>query len=285
MLFDIPLVKIPFASKTLAPKVDTLGQDILKYGGKNKLLNVFLNPANVNKTNISKVGQEIYDVYNATGDNTIMPRVAPYYINSKGQKTELTSKQVAEFQRTSGAMIEKSVADIMNDPKYKNASDTEKANIIKNIVNYSYNYARKQVLGIDMPSDYNKANQYLNAGGNIGEYYLNQKEANYAIDNPERYKVVESITSYDKYQKYASDITEIRNNTSNDKEETINYINSLDLSLPQKAMMIKLYYKTFNTYNTEIINYVDETVSNFNDKKEILEKLGFTVDNDGNVRW
>ena len=262
-----------------------MGADVLKYGGKNNIFNVMFNPANVNKENVSKAGQEIYDVYKATGDSSIMPRVAPYYINKNGEKTILNSKQIAEYQKISGSVIEKSMNEIMNDPKYKNASDTEKASIIKNIVDYSYNYARDKVLGIDMPSEYNKANQFVNGGGNVGDYYLNSKEINYSLENPERYKVISQITDYDSYNKYSNDITELRKNTTNDKEETINYIDSLDLSLPQKAMMIKLYCKTFNTYNTEIINYIDESVPDYNDKVEILTKLGFSIDNDGNVRW
>lgn len=279
------LVKIPVASTTLAPKVDTLGSEILKYGGKNNFFNVMLNPANVNKENVSKAGQEIYDVYQATGDKNIMPKVAPYYINQKGEKTVLTPNQIAEYQKISGAIIESSVDDIMNDPKYNELSDIEKASVIKNIVDYSYNYARDKVVGINMPSTYDNANKYVNAGGNVGDYYLNQKEVNYSLQYPEKYKVNSQIGNYDDYSKWSNDIKNIKANTKNDKVETINYIDSLPLSLPQKAMFIKQYYPSFNTYNNEIINYVDENVPDYNDKVEILTKLGFKVDNNGNVRW
>ena len=275
------LVKIPGASKTLAPKVDTMGADVLKYGGNNSVFNVMFNPANMNKENVSQAGQEIYDVYKETGNNNIMPRVAPYYINQKGNKVMLDTNQIAEYQRISGATIETAMDEIMDDSKYQNASADEKASIIKNIVDYSYNYAREKVLGIDMPSTYDNANKYVNAGGNLGDYYLNQKEAK----NPEKYKVNSQIGNYEDYSKWSNDIKNIKANTTNDKVETINYIDSLPLSLPQKAMFIKQYYPKFNTYNNEIINYVDENVPDYNDKVEILTKLGFKVDNNGNVRW
>ena len=279
------LVKIPGASKTLAPKVDTMGADVLKYGGNNNVFNVMFNPANMNKENVSQAGQEIYDVYKETGNNNIMPRVAPYYINQKGNKVMLDTNQIAEYQRISGATIETAMDEIMDDSKYQNASADEKASIIKNIVDYSYNYARDKVLGIDMPSTYDNANKYVNAGGNLGDYYLNQKEANYSMQNPEKYKVNSQIGNYEDYSKWSNDIKNIKANTTNDKVETINYIDSLPLSLPQKAMFIKQYYPKFNTYNNEIINYVDENVPDYNDKVEILTKLGFKVDNNGNVRW
>ena len=78
--------KVPILSKTLAPSVDTMGRDIKKYGGKNNIFNVFLNPANVNTENISKSAAEIYRLYKSTGETNIMPRVAPYYINQNGEK-------------------------------------------------------------------------------------------------------------------------------------------------------------------------------------------------------
>ena len=262
-----------------------MGADVLKYGGNNSVFNVMFNPANMNKENVSQAGQEIYDVYKETGNNNIMPRVAPYYINQKGNKVMLDTNQIAEYQRISGATIETAMDEIMDDSKYQNASADEKASIIKNIVDYSYNYAREKVLGIDMPSTYDNANKYVNAGGNLGDYYLNQKEANYSMQNPEKYKVNSQIGNYDDYAKWSNDIKNIKANTTNDKVETINYIDSLPLSLPQKAMFIKQYYPKFNTYNNEIINYVDENVPDYNDKVEILTKLGFKVDNNGNVRW
>ena len=77
------VAKIPGASKTLAPSVDTLGNEIKKYGGDNNFFNVFINPANMNKGELSKAGEEIYNLYKETGDTTIFPRTAPYYINDK----------------------------------------------------------------------------------------------------------------------------------------------------------------------------------------------------------
>ena len=55
--------KIPGLSQTLPASVDTLGNDIQKYGGNNNLWNVMLNPANTNKGQLTKTGQEIYNVY------------------------------------------------------------------------------------------------------------------------------------------------------------------------------------------------------------------------------
>ena len=81
-------------------------------------------------------------------------------------------------------------------------------------------------------------------------------------------------------------LTQIRDNTTNDKEETIKYINSLDLSLPQKAMYLRTYYKSFNDYNEDIFNYVNSLDMIYDQKKAILIYLGFDYDkNTGTFSW
>lgn len=276
--------KIPFLSKTLSPSVDSMGREIQKYGGKNNIFNVFLNPANVSTENISESAEEIYRLYQETGDATIMPRVAPYYINSDGEKITMDSSQRAEYQKISGNIIEENVENLLDNSDYEKLSDEDKSSIIKSIVDYSYNKAREEVLGLEMSSTYNKVNKYTEQGGNVSDYYLHKEEINYALDNPAKYTTILQITDYDNYLEYKDKIDEIRDNTDNKKEATINYINSLKLSIPQKAIFIKLYYNSFNGYNEQIVNYIKQNVSSMDEKNLILKNLGFTI-RDGRVYW
>jgi hypothetical protein len=50
-------------------------------------------------------------------------------------------------------------------------------------------------------------------------------------------------------------------------------------------MLVKMYYPSTQTYNNEIINYIDQNFDTLEEKKEVLEYLKFTVDDDGTVRW
>lgn len=143
------LAKIPYASRTLPASVDTLGNEIQKYGGKNNLWNVMFNPANTNKGNLSKAGQEIYNVYKETGDTTIFPRTAPYYINNEGKKIIMTSEQRNKFQSVTGQYVENSLKALLNDSEYKQLSYEKKANVINQIVSDSYSKAKYDVLNID----------------------------------------------------------------------------------------------------------------------------------------
>ncbi len=274
--------KIPFASKTLNPAVDTMGREIQKYGGKNNIFNVFLNPANVNTENISKSAEEIYRLYKETGETDIMPRVAPYYINKNGEKIILEGKDRTEYQKVSGKIIEENVNELLKDSNYKKLTDGEKAEIINKIVNYSYNKARKEVLGIEMSNEYNKINSYVNNGGTASNYYMNKKEIDYSYNNPKKYKTITQVTSYNNYLSYKDDIDKIKekyDNSSQRKIEVIKYVNSLDLTIPQKAILVKMNYSSYNNYNSQIINYINKQNISLEDKKAILEELGFKVRN------
>lgn len=303
--------KIPFLSKTLAPSVDSMGREIQKYGGKNNIFNVFFNPANVNTENISNSSKEIYRLYKSTGETNIMPRVAPYYINQDGEKIILDSNQRAEYQKTSGKIIEDNINKLLKMPEYKSMSDTKKAEVINDIVNYSYNIAKKEVLGIELSDTYEKAEQYSRIG-NISDYYTFKN----SIDNTNSQTKKESIVNYlinsnlkDNqiavlYGNYYSNATLlnclfttgvpikefIKFNSqefttdyytngkavpNSRKKKVIQYINGLSLSIPQKALLIKLEYNSYKTYDKQIAQYINSKNIDFLDKSYILKKAGF----------
>jgi len=72
--------------------------------------------------------------------------------------------------------------------------------------------------------------------------------------------------------------------TEERKQKTIAYINSLNMEIPQKAMMIRNYYTSFRQYNNDIVNYVANLNISYEDKKAILEGTGMTV-NGNSVSW
>jgi len=57
------------------------------------------------------------------------------------------------------------------------------------------------------------------------------------------------------------------------------------LSIPQKAMLIRKTYSSFDDYNVEIVDYVSGLDLSYEDKKTILEELDMTLEDDGTVRW
>lgn len=301
--------KILGLSKTLAPSVDSLGREIKKYGGKNNLFNVFLNPANVNTENISESAKEIYRLYKEIGDSAIMPRVANYYVNKKNQKIIFTSEQKANYQKKSGEIVEKNVKKLLETSEYEKMNDKEKVEVIKDIVNYSYNISQKEILGTEISKTYQKAYDYSKIG-NISDYYTFKN----SIDNNNKKK---SISSYlinsnlseeqisNLYGNYYSSEEKLNNlltmdipikeyiklnsedinsNYSNKTGKTISgskkkkvmeYVNSLNLNIAQKAILIKMQYKTFKNYDKQIGDYINKLDISLNEKKILLKSVGF----------
>lgn len=304
--------KIPGLSTALAPSVDTLGRDIQRYGGKNNIFNVFLNPANVNTENVSDSAKEIYRLYKSTGETNIMPRVAPYYINQDGEKIILTAKQRTEYQETSGDIVEKQISNLLKNSEYNDMSDEDKASVIKDIVNYSYQIAQKEVLGTEISKNYETAYKYSEIG-DISDFYtfrnsiddtdsdtkkasitnyliksnLNNKQLAYLYGNYYSSEEVLNglvninmpIKEFIKYnsQEFESDYYANGKAVPNSKKKkVIQYVNSLNLSVAQKALLIKMEYSSYTYYDNQIVNYVNSKDIDFLDKAYILKKAGFT---------
>lgn len=264
--------KIPFASKTLSPSVDTMGREIQKYGGKNNIFNVFLNPANVNSENISESAKEIYKIYQKTGNASVMPRQTGYYINPNGIKTIFTSTQRSKFQKVSGNIIEDNVKKLKNKSEYKQMSSTDKSEVIANIVNYAYNKAREDVLGIAMSSQYNKVNEWISNGNTIYDYYLNKYEADYSLENPEKYNTITKLgVDYNDYLAYQKEVNNIKEeysgaeNSNLRKQKVFEYINSLSYNKNQKTIL-------FNLLGNYSISQSKQALFEYINKQDITKK-------------
>lgn len=314
--------KIPGLSKTLAPSVDTMGREIQRYGDKNNIFNVFLNPANVSTENISESAEEIYRLYKETGETNIMPRVAPYYINQDGEKITLDSNTRAEYQKASGKIIEDNVKNLLDMKEYQNMSDEKKASVIKDIVNYSYSIAQKEVLDIELSATYKKAYEYSKIG-NISDYYtfrnnIDDTDSNTKRESIKNYLINSSLNdnqiSYLYGNYYSSeetlnnliemripikefikfDSTEFESDynsrtgktiSNSRKKKVIQYVNSLNLNIPQKAILIKMEYNSYDNYNNQIVNYINGLNKTANDKKVLLRSIGFDNFNKDVVKY
>ena len=108
-------------------------------------------------------------------------------------------------------------------------------------------------------------------------------------------KKLDMITSsnipFNEYLNYASQTFVADKDSDGDsisgsrRNKIIDYVNSLDLTIPQKAMLIRTEYSTFTEYNNEIVDYVIGLNVDYEEKVKILESLDMTIDEDGYVYW
>lgn len=150
-----------------------------------------------------------------------------------------------------------------------NLKDSEKFNKARDIQN-QINEKAKDVL-----SNYNEVqikNNYASVGNR--QYYKNNKNEWQKVDNTtSKYKIATQITSYDKFLDYDNEIKRIKENSTNKKTAIINYVNSLELSVPQKAMLIKMNYSSFDNYDDEIRKYIDSKKLTNKEKQELYKDL------------
>lgn len=306
------IAKIPIASKSLAPSIDTLGNEIQKYGGENNFFNVFMNPANTNKGKLTKAGTKIYDLYMKTGDSKVFPVTAPYYINNNGDKIVMDSKQRAEYQKTTGDYTEKAIDELIKNKDYKKLSDDKKVELISNIINDSNNMAKHKVLNIES-KDAEKTRKLIEKVGTKAYYDYSFKTQNIEGENANKQKmnILEesdysnsikselysntigqnddnyntiyknagiNINEYLKYkqQDFTSDKkddgTLQGKSTKNKKNKVFNYVNNMKLSYENRLILLGTQYKLNTQERKDLFNYINTIKINKDDKLKFLNK-------------
>lgn len=108
------------------------------------------------------------------------------------------------------------------------------------------------------------------------------------------YTTIRCVLGVEEYAEYCAVLPTLKadkdangNSIPNSKKKKIQaYVNSLDIPDVQKHVLLKVYYPNMNTYNHEILNYINNDSSlSYQDRVSILEELGAGVDEHGYVTW
>jgi hypothetical protein len=118
---------------------------------------------------------------------------------------------------------------------------------------------------------------------------------NWAYNNPEKYTLSKAICNdVVKYKKYTKDLYDIKADKDSNgdsiigtaKRKKVNYINGLDLEYGERIILFKSLYEADDTYNSEIVNYLNSRQDiSYKEMETILKELGFDVDSEGNISW
>ena len=124
--------------------------------------------------------------------------------------------------------------------------------------------------------------------------YGSYDEFDFATNNPKKHAIANVVGGYDAYKTYASalnDITADKDKNGNAingsrKKKVTSYINNLDAEYGEKIILFKSLYKSDDTYNQDIIDYLNgrDDIS-YKEMETILKELGFEVDAEGNITW
>ena len=131
-------------------------------------------------------------------------------------------------------------------------------------------------------------------GVSADDYWNNKEEYDYAYENPSKYATATAIADYKTYKTYVDEINDLSADKDSDgktisgsrKQKVFDYVNGLDLSFEQKVMLAKLEYPSYDEYNYEIVDYLNNRNDiNYDEMVSILTELGFKVDANGVVSW
>ena len=126
------------------------------------------------------------------------------------------------------------------------------------------------------------------------DYWENKEEYDFAYESPDSYAVAKAVGGYEAYKKYSSELYDIKADkdewgksiSGSRKEKVQAYINGLDADYWEKVILFKSEYTSYDDENYGIIEYLNNRDDiSFEEMKSILLKLGFEVDNEGNIRW
>jgi hypothetical protein len=121
------------------------------------------------------------------------------------------------------------------------------------------------------------------------------KAYEWAFNNPEKATIGKVFgNGVKEYRQYTSDLDELKadkdskgNSISGSlKKKKSAYINNLDIEYGAKCILYKSQYPKDDTYNKAIFEYIKgRTDITYDEKKNILEELGATVDSNGYIHW
>lgn len=182
-----------------------------------------------------------------------------YYLNSKSEWTKVADEEKEEINKLN----------ISDTDKNEYFKAKVKIGVVRSDKEKESDVKHKEIADLVIKTELNdELKGYL-----YSKYYSSED----TLEN-----IITLKISMDQYIKFDSQNFDGKYNVNTGKtingsrkNEVINYVNSLNLTIPQKAILIKSKYNSYDNYNNQIINYVNGLNKSANDKKILLKSIGF----------
>lgn len=166
------LSKTPLRTQ-LEPVVDVLGREVAT---NNSVWNVYFNPANTYGADSTLAADEMYRVYQATGDNRAIPPKAPNSISitvdGEKQNISLTAEQKTIYQKTTGSIASNEVERLLSKSQYRKLSEADKVDLLADIYAYANAVAKSEVSDYTLTGRNAKINDAEKGGVSVADYLL-----------------------------------------------------------------------------------------------------------------
>lgn len=279
------MFKIPGLRNMLPEQTDYLGENKKEINNMAiRALDAFFNPMNHKVDTMSRESKELIRLYDKTGNDAVLPSNPNAYINYNDTQYTMTQKEFNKYKRDFGEAAKKNLKEVMDSDEYKSASDDEKADMIEGVMKYSKDVAKDNFLtskgenyvkvnedGEETHYESDNVNEITQATNySIADYYItktvtpNLLEGNLETKKKKLGMVSEFGFDAKTYNQYLEDINDIKADTyangktirNSRKRKIVEYLNSLELTPLQRAMLLKQSYKSYRSYDGEIINAI-----------------------------
>lgn len=157
--------KIPGISRMLPTYKDQFGQEQLTDGVINRIVQNFTSPGYLKDIKEGAVEKGLTELYEKTGEISVIPSYASKTLTQNGEKINLTAKQYDTYAKTRGNVSKRGLEGLFNDSNYKNLTDEQKVKVVEGIYDYANKMAKSEVLENFELEDNEKKIQKLEKGG------------------------------------------------------------------------------------------------------------------------
>lgn len=159
--------KIPFWDYHQIPYIDAWGRKEASGTALKRGLNNFLNPAYTSTIETSSMERELLRIYEKTGEGGVFPERADKYFTVDGKRKDLTAEEYVKYATLKGKKSYELVSDLVKSKAYKNLSNEEKAEAIKEAYDYANQKAKKAVANYKPEKWVTVADKF---GDNVGNF-------------------------------------------------------------------------------------------------------------------
>lgn len=171
--------KIPGLSFLNQPYIDEWGREDTTQNIVVRAFENFLSPGWFSEIKTSDMEHELQRLYEATGENGVLPGYVAKYITVNGEKINLTGDEYTLFASTRGMTAYSIISEIVSSEEYANMSDGQKVKAIKDAFEFAGAAAKAAVSDYELDGwqqDANEENQ--EKGTSIGEIIAHRAATN-----------------------------------------------------------------------------------------------------------
>lgn len=212
------------------------------------------------QSEINRIAEEGINNYKKVTSYSNYSKVSDkeYFLNSKNEWTKVDDEELEELNDLN----------MQDRDKNKYFKTKVQIGVIKSDDNKESTVKHTEIANLVINSGL--SDEYK--GYLYGKYYSNEKVIKSILDAGIKFDEFIKFNSQEFTTNYYTNGKAVTNSRRN---KVINYVNSLNLSVAQKAILIKMEYSSYDKYDKQIVSYINKMNYSKYEKASLLKNFGF----------